>query len=130
MTAAEPRLRLTATRVRAGVWEAVLSGAGDTPPAVTVEHDGRTVTGVSLSPLPDAAGSYALRVPIPAEAVADGVQTIVVHAGEGGVLGHVAIVAGAALEADLRAEVELLRAELDLLKRAFRRHCVETAGPG
>ena len=27
---------------------------------------------------------------------------------------------------DLRAEVDLLRAELDMLKRAFRRHCVET----
>jgi hypothetical protein len=26
----------------------------------------------------------------------------------------------------LRAEVDLLRAELDMLKRAFRRHCVET----
>ncbi|MFN3643222.1 MAG: hypothetical protein ACK4TB_09910 [Gemmobacter sp.] len=130
MTAPAPGLRLTATRVRAGVWEAVLSGAGDAPPSVTVEHDGRPVAGVSLSPLTDVAGAYALRVPIPAEAVADGMQTLVVHAGEGEVLGHVAVVAGSALEADLRAEVELLRAELDLLKRAFRRHCVETAGPG
>jgi hypothetical protein len=32
------------------------------------------------------------------------------------------------LEEDIRAEVSLLRAELDLLKRAFRRHCAETAG--
>jgi hypothetical protein len=32
------------------------------------------------------------------------------------------------MEDDLRAEVDLLRAELDMLKRAFRRHCLETAG--
>jgi hypothetical protein len=31
------------------------------------------------------------------------------------------------MEDDLRAEVDLLRAELDMLKRAFRRHCLETA---
>jgi hypothetical protein len=30
------------------------------------------------------------------------------------------------LDEDIRAEVDLLRAELDLLKRAFRRHCSET----
>ena len=28
---------------------------------------------------------------------------------------------------DLRAEMDLMRAELDMLKRAFRRHCVETS---
>jgi hypothetical protein len=32
------------------------------------------------------------------------------------------------MEDDLRAEVDLLRAELDMLKRAFRRHCLETMG--
>ena len=36
-------------------------------------------------------------------------------------------IAGEAVSDDLRAEVELLRAELDMLKRAFRRHCLETA---
>jgi hypothetical protein len=30
------------------------------------------------------------------------------------------------LAEDIRAEMDLLRAELDLLKQAFRRHCVET----
>ena len=29
---------------------------------------------------------------------------------------------------DIRAELSLVRDELDLLKRAFRRHCVETEG--
>ena len=38
------------------------------------------------------------------------------------------LVAGEALAHDLRAEIDLLRAELDMLKRAFRRHCLETGG--
>ena len=36
------------------------------------------------------------------------------------------LVAGDALAYDLRTEIALLREELDLLKRAFRRHCLET----
>ena len=42
------------------------------------------------------------------------------------VLGSFTLIAGEALGDDLRAEVSLLRAELDMLKRAFRRHCLET----
>ena len=36
--------------------------------------------------------------------------------------------AGVAMEDDLRAEVDLQRTKLDLLKRAFRRHCLGTMG--
>ena len=36
------------------------------------------------------------------------------------------VVMGQPLDEDIRAEMALLRAELDMLKRAFRRHCVET----
>ena len=43
------------------------------------------------------------------------------------VLASFSIVAGDALAEDIRAELSLLRAELDMLKKAFRRHCVETA---
>lgn len=48
---------------------------------------------------------WLLQVPIPEEAIAD----------------------GEALGDDMRVEIELPRAELDMLKRAFRRHCVETS---
>ena len=37
------------------------------------------------------------------------------------------MITGEPLGDDIRAEVELLRAELDMLKRAFRRHCLETS---
>jgi len=43
-------------------------------------------------------------------------------------LGHFTIITGVAMEDDIRAEMDLLRAELDMLKRAFRRHCLETMG--
>ena len=46
------------------------------------------------------------------------------------VLGSFSIVAGDALAEDIRAELTLLRAELDMLKKAFRRHCVETGDGG
>jgi len=53
--------------------------------------------------------------------LSDGLQTVVLQA-DGEVLTKVTILAGAPLQDDLRAEIGLLRAELDLLKRAFQRH--------
>ena len=63
-----------------------------------------------------------------AAALAEGTQTFLFRlAGSEETLAQFTIVTGVALEDDIRAEVDLLRAELDMLKRAFRRHCVETA---
>jgi hypothetical protein len=49
------------------------------------------------------------------------------EAGQTETLAHFTIITGVAMEDDMRAEVDLLRQELDMLKRAFRRHCLETA---
>ncbi len=35
--------------------------------------------------------------------------------------------AGSALDEDIRNDLSLLREELEMLKRAFRRHCADTA---
>lgn len=121
---------LTKTRIRAGHWEGVLScpeGAADVPPELAVEHLGQTLPGVTVTPLPDQPGRHAVRVPIPAEVLSEGVQTFLIRQKDGQTLTHFTIITGVAMEDDLRAEVDLLRAELDMLKRAFRRHCVETA---
>ena len=67
------------------------------------------------------AGSFG--VPVPLTAVADGVHTLVVADMEGETLATINLAAGEAMAGDLRAEVDMLRAELDLLKRAFRHHC-------
>ena len=119
---------LTKTRIRAGVWEGVLTGAGEVP-RIEAQHLGKPVPGLSVVPVPDARGAHAVRLPIPADLLSDGVQTFVLRDMAGDTaLAHFTIVTGVALEEDIRAEVDLLRAELDMLKRAFRRHCLETMG--
>ncbi|MCF3594926.1 hypothetical protein LZG00_13045 [Rhodobacteraceae bacterium LMO-12] len=122
-------LTVTGTRMKEGVWEAILRREGEDGfadlPKVEVTLDNLQVAGVVVSP--DQEGGYVLRVPVPKEAISDGIQTFLVKdANTGEKLESFAVVAGEALEDDVRAEIGLLRAELDMLKRAFRRHCLET----
>jgi hypothetical protein len=120
---------LTKTRLRAGVWQAVLTvPAGSGAPSIDVFHLEKALNGVSVERANGAADEFQLSVPIPIEVLNDGVQTFVVqNRADKATLGSFAVIAGSPLDEDLRAEIDLLRAELDLLKRAFRRHCVETA---
>jgi hypothetical protein len=46
----------------------------------------------------------------------------------GAVLDRVTFLAGDVLEDDVRAEISLLRDELEMLKRAFRRYASERVG--
>lgn len=120
---------LIETRIRAGIWEGVLkSDIGGAAPEIEVVHLDKRLAGATVASLPDRAGHWLLRLPIAAEHLSDGVQTFVVrNTATGSTLGHFTIHTGTDDRGDLRAEVDLLRAELDLLKRAFRRHCAETA---
>lgn len=119
-------IKLTKTRIRAGVWEGILSGA-TAQPQIEVLLLEALLKGVQVVAVPDRAGDWAIRVPIPAEVLNEGVQTFVIRDRiSQEKLAHFTIVTGVALEDDLRAEIDLLRAELDLLKRAFRRHCLES----
>lgn len=120
-------LTLTKTRLIEGAWEGVLTGAtGDETPEISVTHFDTPIEGIKLDRLPDGSG-WRVRVPIPPEVISDGVQTFVIRAtGSQETLDSFSILAGEALSEDIRAEIELLRAELDMLKRAFRRHCLET----
>ena len=87
------------------------------------------MAGVTVSVVPERAGEWLVRVPVPVELLSEGVQTFLIRdAATGEKLQHFTIITGVAMEDDLRAEVDLLRAELDMLKRAFRRHCLETMG--
>lgn len=120
-------MKLTQTRIRGGVWEGVLTGAGGTPPKLDVLHLERPLPGVLVTAVPGREGDFAVKVPIPAEVLSEGVQTLLVRHGSE-TLEHFTIITGVAMEDDVRAEIDLLRAELDMLKRAFRRHCLETMG--
>jgi hypothetical protein len=120
--------RLTKTRLFEGVWEGVLTMAegGKSQPAILVTHLGRTIDGVEVIEDREQ-GHWIVRVPIPPEMLSDGVQTFVITDPDSGeTLESFAVLAGDALGDDIRAEMQLLREELDMLKRAFRRHCMET----
>lgn len=120
--------RLAPGRLAGGVWEA-LAPPGPAP-RVRAEHAGRALAGVAVAAAPDGGpDGWLIRVPVPPEAIADGLHTVLVtDADTGEALASFALAAGDALAPDPRAELDLLRAELDLLKRAFRRHCLETGG--
>ncbi|WP_425100333.1 hypothetical protein [Tropicibacter sp. S64] len=122
------KFELTKTRFREGVWQGLLTplakDAGRPEIAVTL-HD-RPLHGVTVTEVPGG-GRWALEVPVPLDAVGDGVQTfLIADANADTVLDSFTLIAGEVLGDDIRAEMELLRAELDMLKRAFRRHCLET----
>ncbi|MGH1424162.1 MAG: hypothetical protein ACRBBU_05500 [Pseudooceanicola sp.] len=121
-------LTVTKTKFIEGIWEGVVTGGpDDTEPAVEVLHLELPVPGVVLEPLPEA-GRYLLKVPVPKEVIGDGIHTFIIRDRETQeTLADFAMLAGEALADTMRGEIDLLREELDLLKRAFRRHCVETA---
>lgn len=119
---------LSKTRFKEGVWEGLLTAeaSGAPTPEIIVDFDGRPVRGVAVAETGEP-GRWALEVPVPKEAICDGVQSFTIReAASDALLGRFTLIAGEALDDDLRAEVSLLRAELDMLKRAFRRHCLET----
>ena len=121
-------LTLTKIRLRNRRWEGRLTGApaGGPRPDIRVTYLDQPVEAVELTEATEP-GTWDLAVTIPDHAIADGVHCFLVLDGASGTkLGDFALVAGEATSDDLRAEVELLRAELDMLKRAFRRHCLET----
>ncbi|MGB7242328.1 MAG: hypothetical protein WBC93_09620 [Sulfitobacter sp.] len=120
-------LIVTKTAVRLGRWEGIVTGTGADMPALDVTHQTQPVADVRLV-RDENQGHWVLHIPIPIEAISDGVQAILINDKDTGEkLNSFSIIAGEALGDDMRVEINLLRAELDMLKRAFRRHCVETA---
>ncbi|OOY20256.1 hypothetical protein BMI86_12475 [Thioclava sp. DLFJ5-1] len=113
---------LDSTRIKAGRWEAV--SHEKEAPDLEVRHQGEVLEGLSVSGAP---GDWRLAQPIPAELLSEGVLTFLVcRKADGEVIDRFSLVAGAPLAGDLRAEIDLLRAELDMLSRAFRQHCAES----
>lgn len=120
---------LTKTRLFEGTWEGILTRADagtKVQPDLSVTFLDAPVQGVEVKE--DAPQNrWIVRIPIPTEAIADGVQTFLISdVATGELLDKITMISGEVLADDIRAEMDLLRAELDMLKRAFRRHCVET----
>lgn len=126
------QIELTKLRLVEGVWHGALKhhGRPDWTPDIEVSHLDFPVDGVEVQQ-DRVEEHWRISVPIPADRIADGVQTFVIRErASDTVLGSFSLIAGDALAEDIRAELTLLRAELDMLKRAFRRHCVQTGESG
>jgi hypothetical protein len=108
-------------RLAAGLWEGRLTGpAGAEPPTLAA-----TWRGSDLSPPRLAAegeGRWRVTLELPSAIMTEGTQTLAIGPRGDEPLCLETFDFGDPLEADLRAQLAALRAELDLLKRAFRRH--------
>jgi hypothetical protein len=121
---------LTKTRIQAGTYEAVLTAESEENyhPDLRAIHLERELDGLSVTEDASLGKTWHVRFNIPREVLTDGVQTFLINdQATGDMLDSFTIVTGEVLSDDIRAEVDLLRAELDMLKKAFRRHCVETS---
>jgi hypothetical protein len=121
---------LVRVRLQAGRYEGILtSGNPAMEQGLEAVHEGKVIAIATLSPEGDGPGRWHAVVELPASIIADGVQVIALRAiATGEVLDRITLMAGAPLDEDFRAELALLRSELEILKRAFRRHCAETTG--
>lgn len=123
-------LSLVKTHIHAGIWEGVLTGGLGTghAPEIEVIHLEQPIKTVAVIADTQSPGSWNVKIAIPPELMSDGVQTYIIRDKlDGEKLGSFTVVTGEPLEDDIRGEIDLLRAELDMLKRAFRRHCLETS---
>jgi len=121
------RAELIESRISAGRWTGLvqMAGSGSATPDFAVTCDGRVLSGLVVAPA--SPGVLRLELPLPADVVTDGLQVFLLGlAGAGAPLGRFVLFAGQSADGDMMAEIALLRAELDLLKAAFRRHCRET----
>lgn len=120
---------LVSSRLQGGIWHglAEIRGADSYQPDFEITHLEQPLPGLEVTEDAERPGRFALKLPVPAEILSDGVQTLVIRDARADArLGAVTLIAGEPAQDDLRAEIDLLRAELDMLKRAFRRHFHET----
>lgn len=107
-----------------GRYEAELRAPEDT--GIEAVHNGRVIAAARLT---HGEGATRVSVEFPADILSDGVQVVALRSTvTGAVLDRVTVLAGEALDEDIRAEIALLRDELEMLKRAFRRHVSAQSG--
>ncbi|MCY1126699.1 hypothetical protein OU426_07535 [Frigidibacter sp. RF13] len=117
-------MELLESRIAKGIWHGLVKAGA--APGIEIWWGEERLADLSVEAATGAAGHWRLIAPIPAAAIEEGVQVFqVIDRASGVRLGHFAISAGTPDGTDLVAEIALLRADLDLLARAFRQHCRE-----
>ncbi|KGJ04855.1 hypothetical protein SAMN04487972_108149 [Paracoccus halophilus] len=114
--------------LKGGIWQGVIARA-EPPGRLSLVHLGERIAEVLATP--EGAGQWRIASAIPSGRLSDGVQTFLLleDRGEGAAplqpgarqLGKLTLAAGALLDDDLLAELDLMRSELDLVKRELRR---------
>ncbi|MFB2532811.1 hypothetical protein ACEYYB_08745 [Paracoccus sp. p4-l81] len=112
--------RLDRGQFRAGQW--VGTFVGPDQPQVAVTLNGAPLDGLAVDVAAQGDDRWQVSFPVPAQALTDGVQSFVIaDAASGDRLAVATILTGIPVDDDLRAEIALLRAELELVKRSLRR---------
>lgn len=123
------KLSLTRIGIVSGRYRGMLTASpkGQQPPQLIMQYLGSDIGMVKLEPEGMDGDAWHVSAEIPAEYLQEGVHTFLfLKQGDTEVLDRFSMVIGEPLEHDIQGELDLLRAELDLLKKAFRRHCAET----
>lgn len=114
--------------LKGGIWQGILT-RDDTPDRLLLVHLGNYIAEARIAP--ETEGCWRVSVAIPADRLSNGVQTFLLYEDQGGKdsqpvpgaqpLGSLSIIAGEVLDNDLLVELNLLRSELDLVKKELRR---------
>jgi len=126
--------RFESLGLKGGIWQGSLR-RDKAPGRVILTHLGEVVGEAEVTNVGE--DRWHLSVAVPADRLADGCQTFILLE-DGGTgreqpqrtavrLASLPMIMGTVLDEDLQAEIGLLRAELDLLKREFRRMAANLA---
>ncbi|SDE57313.1 hypothetical protein SAMN05421538_10846 [Paracoccus isoporae] len=113
--------------LKSGRWTGLLRRETG-PNRVVLAQAGRIIADAEVTE--DAPGLWRIEATLPVSSLSDGMQTfsLLGNAGDGKIphpdcelLAEISVTSGQAAEIDLHAELALIRAELDMLKKEFRR---------
>jgi hypothetical protein len=118
---------LVQLRLQNGVYEGILTSP--VMPELELVQGGAVIAVARVVPDADRPGCYRVTADLPSTVLSEGVQVVSFRSTHNGdILARLTFMSGSLLDEDIRAEVALLRDELEMLKRAFRQHCVATNG--
>lgn len=120
-------MRLVKKSFREGIWIGEVEDYTEkVAPSFVVSSSDRMIDDMNVAQV-NGSGTWQVSIRVPADVMSDaGEVFLIVDQQSGDNLASFAVYSDASLNGSLRTEVDLLRAELEMLKRAFRRHCAET----